>query len=271
MHKSRVQATYNFHYEAGKSFKRYKSREQIPSSPASQHFPRKYRNGTTKPTYDMKYHPMDEILSPNAPTTAKARCQRHSLFCGSTDLTPLKDCKYDGLGPSGQRRSARTLRLSCPALTKRAEAQINRKLGSDTIYFVPDIGSQFNSEQKDLFRLKRVSILDSHSNHSPSPEIDKGHPFEMLNPSDWERMEGFSRRLYPLQQGSPLEGNTIPLSWHQAANVLIMEGYFTEKTFEDFGDVEAMMSLYGTVHRDVENPVRSIPELVGGRDCGQSC
>lgn len=49
-----------------------------------------------------------------------------------------------------------------------------------------------------------------------------------------------------------------------------MEGYFTEKTFEDFGDVEALMSLYGTVHRDVENPVRSIPELVGGRDCGQS-
>lgn len=267
LHKSRVQATQRFHHEAGKSFKRYKSREWFPSSPVRQHFPRKYRNSSTKPIYDMKYYPMDEVLSPNALTTAKARCQKHSLFCGSTDLTPLKDCSYDGLGPSGQWRSARTLRFSCPTLTERADVHVKRKLGSATTYFVPNIGSQFNSEQKDLFRLKRVSILDNHSNHSPSPEIGTRHPFKMLNPSDWEGMERFSRRLYLLQQGSPLKGNTQPLSWHQTANVLIMEDFFTEKTFEDFGDVAALMSLYETVYRDVKALFRSIPELAGGRDC----
>lgn len=115
--------------------------------------------------------------------------------------------------------------------------------------------------------MKRVSVLDNHSNHSPSPEIDTRHPFKMLNPSDWEGMERFSRRLYLLQQGSSLEGKTQPLSWHQTANVLIMEYFFTEKTFEDFGDVAALMSLYETVHQDVEVLFRSIPELVNGRDC----
>lgn len=109
-----------------------------------------------------------------------------NIFCGSTDLMPLKDCYYDGLGPSGQWRSARTLRLRCPTLTERADVHVKRKLGSATTYFVPNIGSQFNSEQKDLFHLKRVSILDNHSNHSPFPEIGTRHPFKMLNPSDWE-------------------------------------------------------------------------------------
>lgn len=171
LHKSRVQATQSFHYEAGKSFKRHESRK---------YFPRQNRNCTAKPIYDMKYHPMDEVLSPlNALTTAKTRCQKHSLFCASTDLAPLKDCKYDGVGPSGQWRSARTLRLSCPTLTKRADAQVKRKLRSEKTYFVPNIGSQFDSEQKDLFRLKRVSILDNHSNHSPSPELGTRRPFKI--------------------------------------------------------------------------------------------
>lgn len=46
-----------------------------------------------------------------------------------------------------------------------------------------------------------------------------------------------------------------------------MEGFFAEKTFEDFADVAALMSLYGSVHRDVEGLFKLIPELVGWRDC----
>lgn len=46
-----------------------------------------------------------------------------------------------------------------------------------------------------------------------------------------------------------------------------MEDFFTEKTFEDFGHVAALMALYETVHRNAEALFRSIRELVGRRDC----
>lgn len=151
----------------------------------------------------MRIHLTDEVLSPNAPTMAKACCQRHSLLCGSTDLTPLKDCKYDGLGPSGQRRSARTLRLSCPTLTKRADAQVKKKLGSDTNYFAPDIGSQFNSELKDLFRLKRVSILDNHSNHFAFARDRHGTSIQDAKPVRLGGHGRFQSSIVPLATRKP--------------------------------------------------------------------
>lgn len=88
----------------------------------------------------------------------------------------------------------------------------------------------------------------------------------MPNSSYWDGMEGFNRRLYLLQQGTPLGGNTLPHSWHQAASVLIIEGFFTEKKLEDFGGVSALISWYERVHLEVEAFFRSIPELVDKRD-----
>lgn len=114
---------------------------------------------------------------------------------------------------------------------------------------------------KDLFRLKRVLILINHSNHSPLPEVDTGHPFKALKTSDWEGMEFFNRRLYLLQQGAPLKEILY------RSNVMTMEGSVTKKTFEDFGGVATLMSRYETVLREVEAHFRSIPELVGGQDC----
>lgn len=89
----------------------------------------------------------------------------------------------------------------------------------------------------------------------------------MPNPSDCNGMEGLNRRLYLLQQGAPLGGNTLPLSWHQAPSVLIMEGFLTGEKFEGFGGVAALMSWYETVHREVEAFFRSIPELIDKRYC----
>lgn len=88
----------------------------------------------------------------------------------------------------------------------------------------------------------------------------------MPNLSYWDGMEGFNRRLYLLQQGTPLGGNTLPHSWHQAASVLIIEGFFTEKNLEGFGGVSALISWYERVHLEVEAFFRSIPELVDKRD-----
>lgn len=105
--------------------------------------------------------------------------------------------------------------------------------------------------------MKRVSILINHSNHSPLPEIDTGHPFKVLKTSDWEGMKIFNRRLYPLQQGAPLKEILYRSN----------DGSVTKKTFEDFGGVATLMSRYKTVHREVEAHFRSIPELVGGQDC----
>lgn len=267
LRESRVKTTQIIHSEAGKSFEWYKSREHLPSSPAREHFPRKRRNGTTKPIYDMKYHPMDEVLRPNAPTTAKARSQRLALFCDPSDLTPPKDNRQDGLGSCRKRKRARPLRTSSPTLKMRADAQAERKLGSDTTSCVTEVGTQLNAAEKDPFSVMQSSMVRKCSNHTPSPEIDTGHPFKMPNPSDWDGMEGFNRRLYLLQQGAPLGGNTLPVSWHQAASILIMEGFFTEKQFENFGGVAALISWYETVHREVEAFFRSIPELVDKRDC----
>lgn len=145
LHKSRVKATQSIHSDTRKSFAScIKIREQFPTSPARQDFQRKSRSDTTRPVYDMKYHPMGEVLRPNAPATAKALSQRPFLFCDPTDPTPLKDCKHDGLDPSGERKSAPPFRTSSPTLAKRTEAQVGRRLGSDTSYYFTDIGSQFN-------------------------------------------------------------------------------------------------------------------------------
>lgn len=117
---------------------------------------------------------MDEVLRPNAPKTAKARNQRLTLFCDPTDQTPPKDCKHDGLVSDCKPNSARPLRTSSPKLKMRADAQAERKLGSDTTYCVTDIGAQPNATEEDLFRMKHSSKVEEYSNHTPSPEIETG-------------------------------------------------------------------------------------------------
>lgn len=173
----------------------------------------------------------------------------------------------NGLSSCGKRNYARPLRISSPTLKMRADAQAEGKLGSNTAYYVTDTGARLGATENDLFRKKQSSVVKKYSNHTPSPETEAGHPFKMPNPSYWDgndgfSMEGFNRRLYLLQQGTPLGGNTLPLSWHQAASVLIMGGFFTEKNFEDFGGVTALMSWYERVHQEVEAFFRSIPEKV---------
>lgn len=111
-----------------------------------------------------------------------------------------------------------------------------------------------------------VVLLPSTSSPSPPSEIQAENPFTKSIPADWVNLEHFDRRVYLLQQGAPLHGNTLPLRWPQVVKSLVREGFFTEENFRAFGGIKTLTSRYETVRSGVEKFFRADPEIIDKRD-----
>ena len=64
---------------------------------------------------------------------------------------------------------------------------------------------------------------------------------------DWLDLSDFDRRVYLLQQGSPIKGTAIPLKWPRVAQILISEKHLTRKQLKDWGGEEALKQRYECV------------------------
>lgn len=223
--------------------------------------------------YDTNYHPMDEVLRPNAHATLKARSHRlvsSSCKRGRRGSDNSRERETDPISNTGMKRN------KVQASNKNAVRKSPRFNSSDTrsgkranynmrYHPVDDVRTPKRRKRRPAL-LKQVSMPATVSTSTNLPPIDFDNPFTKSIPSDWRDVGVFDRRVYILQKGAPLRGTTLPLEWTQVIDTLVMEGFFSKLEFETAGGLSALVSRYEDLRLKLEKFFQSAPEPVDKRD-----
>ncbi|MCJ1466362.1 hypothetical protein MMC07_004981 [Pseudocyphellaria aurata] len=223
--------------------------------------------------YDMKYHPMDDVLRPNAHATLNARSQRlisASREDSATDLENLKENEAEVISNSDVIRNKVHFSKNQPTRSSTRFAgsgtQSERRVNYDMRHHPIDDVLRSKSRKSDSSWLEEESISASAPSSTGSPRIDFDNPFNKPISSDWRDLESFDRRLYILQKGAPLHGETLPVEWTKIVETLVMEGFFTPGEFKALGGLTALTSRYETIRLEIQGFFRSAPEPVDKRN-----
>lgn len=258
----------------GSSKRRKKPKQTSATSPGSE--PNRSTSARLRSRvpilYDMKYHPMDEVLRPNAHATLNAQSQRlisSSLGSSSNGLDSLKKERVNSpISNSDIKREIiwKGKPLGNSPRLVRSDTPSQKRLNSNLGYHPIDDVLRFKPRKRRSVWLKNVSILATSSSSTTLPRIDFDNPFTKPTSPDWRDLELFDRRVYILQKGAPLRGTTLPLEWTQVVEILVTEGFFTEKEFETAGGLTALTSRYETIRLEIQGFFESAPEPVDMRD-----
>lgn len=217
--------------------------------------------------YDMKYHPMDEVLRPNAHPTLNARSQKlvsSSLSSSPRGLDNVKERGNDPLSNSDMERKRPHISKNQPTRNSprftHSDKQSEKRAKYDDDLLRPKL------RKSPSLWLKKVSIPAISSSSTTSPCIEFNNPFTKPISPDWRNLEHFDRRVYILQKGAPVQGTTLPLEWNQVIEILVMEGFFTEREFKSVGGLTALASRYETIRLGIEGFFKSAPEPVDKRN-----
>ncbi|MCJ1264668.1 hypothetical protein MMC22_004542 [Lobaria immixta] len=221
--------------------------------------------------YDMKYHPMDEVLRPNAHATLNAQSQRlisSSLGSSPRGLDSSKERETSPISNSDMKREIiwRGKPLGNSPRLVRSDTRSQKRLDSNMGYHPIDDVLRFKPRKRRSVWLKNVSISATSSSSTTLPRIDFDNPFTKPTSPDWRDLELFDHRVYILQKGAPLRGTTLPLEWTQVVEILVTEGFFTEKEFETAGGLTVLTSRYETIRLEIQGFFKSAPEPVDKRD-----
>ena len=290
---------------------------------------RRTRGDSGSVCYNMKYHPLDEFLRPNASTTVQARSQRLIYSSHQGGLLPADNSKHEiGSIPHSGRilkndhssRNRPAFHQSSSLPTDKSKQEINfvshskkiskrsqvsrerplptrssarlgaragelikkraydmghhpmddvlktkiRKRGAMKRSLVKGSSIQTSSERSSMW-LDAV-LLPCTSSPAPPLEMRSVNPFTKPIPADWVNLEYFDRRVYLLQQGAPLHGETLSMPWLKVVENLVREGFFSKENFEAFGGMKALKSRYETVRLGVERFFGAKPEQTDKRD-----
>ncbi|MCJ1424518.1 hypothetical protein MMC29_002406 [Sticta canariensis] len=243
--------------------KKPKQTSGTPPSSESSGFTGARLRGRGPIIYDMKYHPMDEVLRPNSHATLSARSQKLVGSSLSNSLTRVKERENDHSNPDMERKrphiSKNQPTRNSPRFT-RSDKQSEKR-------------AKYNDDQlrRELRKshslwLKKVSIPATSSSSTASPGVEFNNPFTKPTSPDWRNLEHFDRRVYILQKGAPVQGTTLPLEWNQVVEILVMEGFFTEREFKSVGGLTALTSRYETIRLEIEGFFKSAPEPADKRN-----
>lgn len=259
--------------DSSKRFKRPKQTLATSPSSESDGLTGARLRGRAPIIYDMKYHPMDDLLRPNAHATLNARSQRLMSSYGEDSLTGpenLKDSGAEVISNSGVIRNRVHISKNQPTRSStrfaRSGTQSERTVNYDMRYHPIDDVLRSKYRKSDSFWLKEVSISARASSSTGSPRIDFDNPLKKSISSDWRDLESFDRRVYILQKGAPLQGETLPVEWTKIIETLVMEGFFTQGEFKAVGGLTALTSRYETIRLAIQGFFRSAPESVDKRD-----
>lgn len=213
--------------------------------------------------YDMKYHPMDEVLRPNAHATLNARSQKLVGSSLSSSLNNVKERGNDPSDPDTERKrphiSKNQPTRNSPRFT-RSDKQSEKRAKYNDDLLRPKLRKSHS------LWLKKVLVPAFSSSSTASPGIEFNNPFAKPTSPDWRNLEHFDRRVYILQKGAPVQGTTLPLEWNQVVEILVMEGFFTEREFKSVGGLAALASRYETIRLEIEGFFKSAPEPVDKRN-----
>ena len=101
----------------------------------------------------------------------------------------------------------------------------------------------------------------------PSALSENESPKLKLHPLDWINLSNFDHRLYSLQPGCPMSGNSVPLSWPVVKETLIKEGFkealdMNDKS-EGSGPIE---NQYESIRLGIEAFFKAPPEPEDKKD-----
>ncbi|KAI9821636.1 MAG: hypothetical protein M1827_002217 [Pycnora praestabilis] len=207
-----------------------------PPSPPRHHTTRASVEGKKDTDYDMKHHPMNDVLRPSQAG------KRHV----TDDLLPHF--------PSPKRR--RSIRGS---------AVEKPKVNYDMKHHPMDDGIETPTLKKSANSINSTKTSTQKRSESLSVK-DPDNPFSQPIPSDWQEFEAYDRRVYLLQMGSPVKGTALPLKWPQCVDTLIKEKHFTRKQLLAWGGNDAVRSRYNKVRLSLQKSFRAKDEPENRKD-----
>lgn len=260
------------------SSKRFKKpKKTLATSPSSEpnRFTGARLKGRAPISYDMKYHPMDEVLRPNAHATLSARSQRLVSSTRESSLRGLDNLKERGADPvsNSDMKRERNHTLKDQVARKsprfaRSSTQNEKRVNYNMGYHLIDDVLRLKTRKRHSVWLKNVSIPTTSSSSSSTalPRIKFDNPFAKPISPDWGDLEVFDRRVYTLQKGAPFQGTTLPLEWTRIVRILVTQGFFTEAEFKAVGGLNALVSRYETIRLEIQGFFKSAPEPVDKRN-----
>ncbi|MCJ1225636.1 hypothetical protein MMC12_002285 [Toensbergia leucococca] len=220
-----------------------KMKASASPSPERRHTTRAAVQGKKTVDYDMKHHPMDDMLRP------KASAKRMVRFESTSPIreTIKTNSRKRKASPSPPERRHNT----------RAATQGEKTVDYDMKHHPMDDILRPKGAEKRLFKFETSS-----SPHETKPSVksskssainDRNNVLAKPTSSHWRELEPFDRRVFVLQKGAPLEGNTLAFEWEDLVEVLIGENLFTREKYIAWGGPEAFKSRYESVRLRIQD------------------
>ena len=219
--------------------------------------------------YDMKYHPMDDVLRPKA--AAKRRScdqQPHYAADDKNQESADEDLNLDTSTSTDPLFNNRMMITPQRHRVTRAETLGGKAVDYDMKYHPIDDVLRPKAAAKRSACFKSVSpppISQKAAKATNTISIGKNdpkNPFTKPTPENWKELRAFDRRVYLLQKGSPINGNTLPLKWSKVADALIEDDFFTRREFKTWGGVEVLKERYENLRVGFEGFFGAKPEPV---------
>ena len=239
--------------------------EEDSPNPKRQRMTRGDRLARKSVDYDMKYHPMDDVVRPKAAAAAKRRAfdRPNQKLLDDEDEGSLDEGASDV--PTSTRKPAE------PHTPERIRITRAGTLGEKVVDYdmkhhpMDDVlrpkatakrSVWFKSVSPPILSQKLANSTKTSSTVKDGPK----NPFTKPSHEDWKDLHAFDRRVYLLQKGSL--GNTLPLAWSKVVKVLIEDGFFTREQFDAWGGIEALKSRYESTRLAVEGFFGAKPEPI---------
>lgn len=262
------------------------------------------------PNYNMKHHPMDDIIHQDSSCQRRVRldadcsaprrreniCEPKASF--GDQLAALEGANGSVVNKANaasipvleketiernRRRSTRTSTgeklydmrhhpmdntLRPGVVAKRSEFRL-RTVSIDPQRDKPKTISPTKSESEERTSLKL--LRDPTPDPSANPVLQSPAPShnESINegPVDWDKIDDMHRKVYLLQRGAPVNGNTLPMKWGEVKQILFDEGYHV--TLDDLNSrehTERLKAGYESVRIGVEAFFGAKPEKSNKKD-----
>ncbi|MCJ1367619.1 hypothetical protein MMC16_006753 [Acarospora aff. strigata] len=126
-----------------------------------------------------------------------------------------------------------------------------RKVDYDMKHHPMDDTLRPKATAKRLVRFWETSSIlvgnDSDDQEKLREVSDVDNPFLQPLRLEWEEFNPLDRRIYKIQKGARMEGNSLPHPWPEVASTLVKERLLTRKQLSAWGGVEALRERYERV------------------------
>ncbi len=118
--------------------------------------------------------------------------------------------------------------------------------------------------------LTRLSVHSESESDGPNPVApawsNLQNPYLNRTSLDWAEIRAMDRRVYLLQKGAPLHGNTLPEDWNVVKRVLFDEGHISLGELNSREGTELLKSCYESLRLGLQGFFGSRPEPINKMD-----